>query len=406
MFALITLVVYYAPETRTYKVLLERDALDSPKSKVTDKQTEVLRGNSQLVHRVDEHSASLSDVLPGRHSDPFNAQGIPINPRINQLLTFIRDAYLPGIYITSFMKRSGLVSPTITTFAEGFKLSGKRRANSVWTSMKEELTDEGRALAWIASYIPVLSRYSSPEVARELALMAIDMKVKSMRILKNKIASLQTDEQPDIALLAQIVSLFRASCKEGDLESANVHARIIRCLIDRMHEGSDQMRTLFITLLSNDTEVAVSNMRHTFFEFDNWVQKQLQKFWWSAKIFKLPPVSQQYTELHCSIRVSHNRTACIRLRRYLIFRKMKMNLEDPKDLEYSDGVFSWVSTYSMYDLGLLVGVYLDLLEGKVYDDPPAIRFAEASIALTTLYLYRWGVHQATIMEVTIVMECT
>lgn len=262
--------------------------------------------------------------------------------------------------------------------------------------MKEELTDQGRALAWVSSYAPVMARYSSPQVARELLLMAIDMKLKSMRILKQKIGSLSNNLPPDIALLAQIVSLFRASCKERDLDSARVHAEIIRCLVDRIHQGSDQIRTLFITLLSNDTEVALSNMCHTFFEYERWVEGQFQKFWWNQGIFNLPPVPLQHLDLHPSIRILPSRSACIRLRRYLMIRKMKINIRDPQDIARSDVIFAWVSNYSMYDLGLLINVYLNLLEGKVYDEPVVIRSAEASVALTALYCYRWGVHQATI----------
>ncbi|RVX66974.1 hypothetical protein B0A52_09188 [Exophiala mesophila] len=389
-------IVYYAPETRTYKVLVENDSPDQDDPGSSINTAGPAETQLQLLQQVDETARSISDIIPGRHSDPFNAQGVPISPRINQLLTFVRDIYLPGLYVTSFTKRSGAATPPVTTYAEGFNLSGHRRAFTIWTSMKEELTDQGRALAWLSSYAPVMARYSSPQVRRELLLMATDMKLKSMSILKKKIGSLSNTLPPDIALLAQIVSLFRASCKERDLNSAKVHAEIIRCLIDRIHQGSHQIRTLFITLLSNDTEVALSNMSHTFFEYERWVEAQFQKFWWNQGIFNLPPVPLQHLDLHPSIRVLPSRSACIRLRRYLMIRRMKMNLKDPEDVARSDVIFAWVSNYSMYDLGLLMNVYVNLLEGRGYDQSLVIRSAEASVALTALYCYRWGIHQATI----------
>lgn len=280
--------------------------------------------------------------------------------------------------------------------AEGFKVFGRRVADKVWISMKEELTDEGRALAWVSSYAPVMARYSSKEVGKEITMMGMQMKLKSMRILKDKIGALSLDTQPDIAMIAQIVSLFRASCKEQDLDSAKVHAEIIRRLVDRVSDGGDQIRTLFATIMSNDTEIAVSHMRRTFFDFEIWVQRQLSKFWWSHGEANLPTVSSAYLDLHQSILMPSIRTACIRLRRYLAIRKTPIDLDDPVDLKRGDLVFSWVSTYSMFDLGVLVNVYLDLSQNEVHTLRPARRFAEASIALTTLYLYRWGIHQATI----------
>lgn len=353
-----------------------------------------------VTRRVPVHiivpTHSLLEILPGGNSDPFSAQGISISPRINQLITFIRDAYLPGIYITSFVKRLDDEPPRIITMAEGFKVMGRRIADRVWTSMKEELTDEGRALAWAGSYATVMARYSSVETGTELAVMGLQMKLKSIRILKDKLGALSLDSQPDLAMIAQIVSLFRASCKEQDLDAAKVHAEIIRRLVNRIPEGGDQIQTLFLTLMSNDTEIAVSHMRRTFFNFATWVQRQLVKFWWAHGEPELPIVSLDYLDLDRSIITPSTRTACIRLRRYLAIRKTPIDLQDPVDLERGDTVFSWVSTYSMFDLGVLVNVYLDLSSASIQTLPPAQRFAEASFALTTLYLYRWGIHQATI----------
>ncbi|KAK5050583.1 hypothetical protein LTR84_003865 [Exophiala bonariae] len=335
-------------------------------------------------------------VLPGGSSDPFSAQGILITPRINQLITFIRDAYLPGIYITSFVKQLCDAPPRIITIAEGFKVMGRRNADKAWISMKEELNDEGRALAWAGSYATVMARYCSKETAREIAVMGLSMKIRSISILKDKLSALRLDSQPDIAVLAQIVSLFRASCKERDLTAAKVHAEIIRRLFNRITEGTNQIRTLFLTLISNDTEVAVSHMRRPFFNFETWVPHQLSKFWWSRGEPELPIVSLEYLDLDSSICMSSTRTACIRLRRYLAIRKTPINLHDPVDFERCDAIFSCLSTYSMFDLGVLVSAYLDLSAANTPTMSPAQRYAEESFALTTLYLHRWGIHQATV----------
>ncbi|KIX03803.1 uncharacterized protein Z518_07356 [Rhinocladiella mackenziei CBS 650.93] len=343
-------------------------------------------------------SQTLLDILPGGHSDPFNAQALPISPRVNQLITFIRDAYLPGVYITSFMKIKEPVrgAPMCTTIAEGFHVTGRRTAARVWESMKEELSDEGRALAWVSSYIPVLAKYSPEDTARDLNLMAIKMRAQSLRILKDRIANLSTEAQPNISLVSQIVSLFRASCKENDIASAKIHAEIIRHLIDRVEQPDRHIQVLFTTVMNNDTEVAVSHMRNTIFDFEGWVRQQLNKLWVDKAETNMPLVSEEYRDLHPCIQLPATRDACIRLRRYLLTRQTLVNLNDPQDLDRTDAVFTVFTQDSLYDSGVLINVYINLVAGKVYQMKAAFRHMEASIALTTLHVLRRGVFEATI----------
>jgi hypothetical protein len=343
---------------------------------------------------------------------------VPITPEVNHLIRFIRDAYLPGLYITSYMKFKEPVrgAPRLTTIGEGFHVAGRRQAAKVWDSMKEELSDEGRALAWISSYIPVLARYSSRDTARDLNLTAIKMKAKSLKILTAKIARLPNDSPPDVALVAQIVSLFRASCKEGDLESAKIHAEIIRRLIDRVGDGQPpagssaavaaaaaadrrHLQVLFVTVMNNDTEIAVSQMRNTFFDFEHWVQKQLSKFWADTSEAAMPPTSSDYRNLHSSIEVQSTRVACVRLRRYLLTRQTLVNLDDPHDLERTDSVLGVFIMYSLYDSGVLVNNYMDLVGGRRTvggKSANSVQLLEALVALTTLHVLRRGIFEATI----------
>lgn len=284
----------------------------------------------------------------------------------------------------------------LTTIGEGFHVSGGRQAAKVWKSMKEELSDEGRALSWVSSYMPVLAKYSPPDTARTLNLIAIKIRSKSMKILKGRIENLSPDSTPDLTLISPIVSLFRASCKENDIPSAKIHAEVICRLLDRVETVDRDIQVLFITIMNNDTEVAVTHMRHTFFDFEGWVQTQLARFWTETPDRTLPPVSPEYKDLHPSIQLQATQTACIRLRRYLLARQTPIDLDDPKDLDRTDSVLTVFATYSLYDTGVLMNVYMNLVAGKVYQMAEAIRYFEAAVALTTLHILRRGIFEATI----------
>ncbi|OAL24653.1 hypothetical protein AYO22_05442 [Fonsecaea multimorphosa] len=370
-----------------------------------------IRGDSGLLLYEGDHSLqprrphtardsipSLLEVLPGGNSDPFNALALQITPEINKLITFIRDGYLPGVYITSYMKfkEAPRGAPMLTTIGEGFHVFGQRTVAKVWNSMKEEFSDEGRALSWCSSYIPVLAKFSSPETARDLQFLAIKMRTKSMMMLKKRIENLSLDVPPEISLVSQIVSLFRAACKENDIPAAKVHANIIQRLVDRVETPDLHIRTLFMTCMNNDTELAIAQMRNTFFDFENWVQKQIARFWVETPEKHMPQLPADYKALHESIQLDATRQAAIRLRQYLFVRSTTVNLNDPDDLDRTDAIYTIFTTYAQYDSGALINAYINLIAGKVYKMEESLRYIEASLALTTLHILRRGIFEATI----------
>jgi hypothetical protein len=341
---------------------------------------------------------SLLEILRDGNSDPFNTQGLPITPVINKLITFIRDAYLPGVYVTSYMKFRETVpgAPRLTTIGEGFHVFGRRTVTKVWNSMKEELSEEGRALSWCSSYLPVLAKFSAPDTARELNLLAMKLRTKSMKILKGHIENMTLDTPPDISLISQIVSLFRAACKEGDIAAAKVHAGIIQRLVDRVEVPDRHIQTLFMTCMNNDSELAIAQIRNTFFDYENWIHKQIRRFWAESLERNMPALPPEYQALHKSITLSATRQAAIRLRQYLVYRSTEVNLNDPEDLDRTDAVYANFTTYSQYDSGVLINVYINLVAGKVYEMEESSRLIQAALALTTLHVSRRGIFEATV----------
>ena len=341
---------------------------------------------------------SLLELLRAGNSDPFDTQGVPITPHINRLILFIRDAYLPGVYITSYMKfrESKPGAQQITTIGEGFHVFGRRTVAKVWNSMKEELCEEGRALAWCSSYLPVLSKFCSTDTARELNMLAIKLRTESMKILKKKIEDLPPGVAPDISLISQVVSLYRAACKEGDNVAAKIHAGVIMRLVDRVEVPDRHIQILFMTCMNNDSELAIAQMRNTFFDYENWIQKQITRFWSSTLEENMPPLPAGYKAVHTSVKLAATRQALIRLRQYLSYRSTKVNLSDSADLDRTDAVYTNFTTYNQYDSGVLINVYINLVAGKVYKMEEPLRHIEAGLALTTLHVMRRGVFEATI----------
>ncbi|EXJ76447.1 uncharacterized protein A1O5_00955 [Cladophialophora psammophila CBS 110553] len=288
-------------------------------------------------------------------------------------------------------------APMLTTIGEGFHVFGRRTVAKVWNSMKKEFSDEGRALSWCSSYLPVLAKFSSPDTARDLHFLAIKMRTKSMQILKDRIENLSLDTPPDMSLISQIVSLFRAACKENDIPAAKVHASIIQRLVDRVETSDLHIRTLFMTCMNNDTELAIAQMRNTFFDFENWVQRQIARLWVETPETHMPKLPGEYKAFHDSVQLRATRQAAIRLRLYLSVRSTTVNLNDPEDLDRTDAVFTIFTTYSQYDSGALINVYINLVAGKGYEImTESLRYIEASLALTTLHILRRGIFEATI----------
>jgi hypothetical protein len=263
--------------------------------------------------------------------------------------------------------------------------------------MKEELSDEGRALSWCSSYIPVLTKFCSPETVRELNPLAIDMRTKSMKILKKKIDNLSLDQAPDISLVSQVVSLYRAACKEGDKAAARIHAGVIQRLVDRVEVPDRHIQTLFMTIMNNDSELAIAQMHSTFFDYENWIRKQIVRFWGPSLDENLPLLPAKIKNLHHNIKLTATREAVIRLRQYLYIRSTEVNLDDLEDVDRTFDVYTNFCTYTQYDSGVLINVYVNLNSGKTgHEMKKSLRLIEAALALTALHVLRRGVFEATV----------
>jgi hypothetical protein len=283
--------------------------------------------------------------------------------------------------------------------------------------MKEELQEEGRALSWCSSYMPVLAKFVSRQAAQNLDVLAVTMRNKSIAVLKAKLEKPARNvmKDNDISILAQIVSLFRAACKvrksaklllvltqtasltheqEGDMIGAKVHANAIEHLVDQVQTPNNHFRTLLITCINNDVELAITHMKSTIFKYQGWIHQQIQRFWKETPANTMPSMPWVSDALHPSMNTPVVQEAAIRVRRYLSIRSTPINLDDPEDLDRVDALSTAIAIYTQYDCGALINAYIGMLEQS---NTKSIRQQlQGCLALTTLYVLRRGVLEATI----------
>lgn len=350
--------------------------------------------SSSLEYDADPPELSLIPAMFEGSSDPFNAQSITITPRVNQLITFIRDSYLTSLYLTPFMRKSTQGCPKEPTMATCLTVLGGPSAMTNWEHLQEGLASRGAASAWISSWVPTLLHFIDGEEAREWRLLGLKMRAHSIQELRRCLSDMDDPRGLSKPLVLHILWLFRADCITGDTTSATAHARILQPLIEGM-EDPLQKTHLFTMMLFYDTELAVARMHRTLFNFRNWVGVRLGKFWEYAES-QLPTISEDYKDFHASVRTTSVREAAVCLRRCLMIGRTPMRLRDPHSVRLGDVMYRWMATRTLSDMGILVDVYLDLVEVDNCYMGPGQRLTEAAIALTVLHILRKSMHSATI----------
>ncbi|OCT46280.1 hypothetical protein CLCR_01335 [Cladophialophora carrionii] len=151
-----------------------------------------------------------------------------------------------------------------------------------------------------------------------------------------------------------------------------------------------------MTCMNSDVELAIAQMRNTFFDYEDWVRGRIRRSWAETLQKNMPSLPPEYQALHESITLPATRQVAIRLRQYLVYRSTKVNLNGPADLDHTEAVSTIFTTYSQYDFGVLINVYIHLVAGRVADMEKSSRLVEAALALTTLHVLRRGIFEATV----------
>lgn len=344
-------------------------------------------------HYIDEahpRGYELALLLHGS-SDPFNSFPVRITPEINRLITYARDVMLPNMFVPPYMKRLTLATPKTLNYEDSNRVIG---GSSFLLTMKVfSNANEGFALAWLSSHTPAIRRLASTPTTQKLLVEGLKMRTRSIELLRQELLEHPEPSQHSlVSLRLHIRGLFEAECMAGDTISAKVHGAILMRLDDPLTTEMELVNDT-IMLMFNATELACKKLERTVIPFGNWMIGRLSKFWATTSA-QMPGSSAECENVHSCVQSPLTRTAFIRLRYCLEIGESQLSLASATEKLRGEMLYGWITTKTLYDMGLLVNFYTDLLEGKTLVKTKGKRLTEACMAVTLLHILRKSIHEA------------
>ncbi|OAP64137.1 hypothetical protein AYL99_00109 [Fonsecaea erecta] len=353
-----------------------------------------VHGGQQPSRRAPAPYREIIFVLHGS-SDPFNACPVKITPEVNRILTYTRDVMLPNIFSPPFFRRLTVGGPKIVNFENAKKVIG---GPSFLLSMKGfRDMNEGAALAWLCGHIPGIVRLNSPQSTQQLSTARLKMRAKSLKLLREHLAShAQTSPESMAALRLHIRCLFETECMAGDTMAAKAHADILLRLPDPLTDEVERAQHLLV-MMFDATELACKKLERTVLPFGSWTAKAHARLWAMASQFvPIPPVYVH--NAHSCVEIPEHREAMITLRYCLWIAETPLPFGTSEERLKADMIFAWIATKTFHDLGNLINLYVDIMEGKILFNSEGHRLTQACMVLTLVYESRKRVHEAIIED--------
>ncbi|ETN37702.1 uncharacterized protein HMPREF1541_07325 [Cyphellophora europaea CBS 101466] len=220
---------------------------------VTEYQDE---GREQDSRLQDQHE-STSLMLYKGNSDPFGAAvATEVTPRINQILTFLQDTYIPNTYPGS--------PSWVRSFTCGRFFKDQARL----------MLSEAPAFCETLPYLTMLASNSGSQ-ALEREAMSTQLQI----IQKTRQAVSSNSEANQQHLLLFTKSLFGAAMIEQDMRAASSHARVLSHLLQR-HLDAGTWRSLPVDLVTNCLFFILNHsqmmLRKSVLEIDTWADLYIQ----------------------------------------------------------------------------------------------------------------------------------
>ena len=326
-------------------------------------------------------------------SDPFDCFPVEVTPTVNRVISLARDCYLPALYIPRFLRKTMDGELPASRDIRTERLLGAR---SVWRNFEVGFSTPETAVAWISSHTTEISRLLSDHERPEFDLAALKIRTQALCTLRAAVAR-EAGGYPSMAVVQQIMWLFRSECVEGRVEGAQTHANIIRYVGEAVQDP-EAMTSLFIIAMYNDAELACSRFQKTLLDFDTWLPSRMNAFWSRADPMILPRLPTSCGDLHESIKDVTIRGICTHIKRSLAVQDLSLNMETVGEKAYGDMVFQWMGSHMQHDIGVLINYAVDLLQLELEDhnEMRAERYLTAALALTTLYWLRKYTQEATL----------
>jgi hypothetical protein len=340
-----------------------KESKDGPKSRAGENSHSLANGNRQPERTSSQHShlASPITILRKGNSDPFSTFPVPVNARVNRLLSFGRDCVDPAF-------RSG--GP------RGFKPSNL----GVEFSHYQSLTDKCTGYIVLSFYASCMAIVASQAESTTESLV---LRSLGSEILRRQIIEYDILNSPAAASL--VYRMYRAEVLDNNIDGAQVHERMLK----RMFMSSPQQQGIDLALLTlvlyQANQLGAAQFIRPPFD-DSWVKQIFSPSWIQAGAITGIPWHWDTTQLDPTV-------SDVRLQG--IFRdiqKFYHTSEEVSKLCLPSGPSTWyffVSQCEWFQMRLMNG-YHDIREDDINSltDSRTASAVQSCLCLAALYTLR------------------
>ncbi|OAP54465.1 hypothetical protein AYL99_11566 [Fonsecaea erecta] len=312
-------------------------------------------------------------LSPHGSSDPFSSQAIPITPRVNQVLQYATQS-LASLFATSYVRR--LFSEPYKQYFDPKGLQPLiENVRSFYWTWEWSSAEEGSLSSYVSLYATSMTRFMPRHTHKEYSMMALTLRTRSLEILRQRVSDLDGTRRPDMALIMNVMRLFRMDSFAGDVKAARLHAKMIRGFAESVPEL--QQRGHFIRMtVYNDIVSATNQLRRPLLDYDNWIQPFMDECKRPiAHYLPFEPANEK--DIHYSVSLYQLRKVMKRLQWYLSFVKDGASFT-PRTLTEAENIHRWVIISAQKDMATILNLYVDI---AVDDEPLHLTNIALTLAL-------------------------
>lgn len=297
------------------------------------------------------------------NSDPFGVFAIPIDSKVNALMKYTRDVYLPGI-------QGDLNNP------------GSPAVQREWAECVTFLQDECLAFAHLARIASIVASDADLLVRNPtFKTQALVLKSKTMTILQHRLV----ESLHDARAYNTILMLLNAELYTRNLDAAKYHAAVLARLLQTRSVKTDPI--FLFKILYHDTQRAAMSLTRPSFDFQQWIPDTFNPVFIDPIIEQLPDdISPE--ELAEDIDSSMNDFPALKHMLATLKHCLSLSLLGFKDPTYATlPIVMYGRITATLTMGRLINHYLDSAEVLEYVDDASSQI-QAYISLTTLLWMR------------------
>lgn len=234
------------------------------------------------------------------NSDPFKSRAVIVSANINRVVAFIRDVALPSLYFTPYLQHCARGGPGNSTIMAKSCVISSRAAARDWKQTVANLDNEGAALACLAAFLCLLSKFTGSSASGHDSALSLKMRTKSSALLRDTLRQQDGTLSIQKAALLHMFWLFRAEAFAGNLDAALVHGKMLWRLIENGAAFGAVDVGLLIHVLFVDVDLAVRFVTRPLFDVA-FCTKRVQPIWRLARQFIPPSLVANSTKVHKTV---------------------------------------------------------------------------------------------------------